>query len=245
MKVQVRPIQRQGLNSLAEPCYPDSYIRIVDFSGPVDSSKDTIDISTDMITIPIRLPDDVPRVEDGVLWISDGVMHMLPGVLLVESTFDEYWDSPTTVTAVPDTTPLPPPTSSSLSNKIWNFDLKTQTWDVQVSGVEDTVHPAIAFDTKTQVGWYYGGQRDGIGLQGLYRLDRWIATPIKVETDSSLVGAVAEGLLIYIGGAGKAGILVLLGGYAGATNDEFVSMMDQIGRPFCPPFWLILIHRGQ
>ena len=193
----------QVLNSSTEPFYPDSYLRVVDFSKPVGSSSDSIDISTDSITTAIRLPDNVPRLEGGVLWISDGVMHLLPG----------YSDpGKNIVDEDGNIIDIPTFSSSNLTNKVWNFNLKSRKWNVQVSGVEDTHYPAVAFATKTQVGWYYGGTHDSIGLQDLYRLDRGVATPIKVETDSSLVGTVSSGMLIYIGGAGEAGILVLLGG---------------------------------
>ena len=51
------------------------------------------------------------------------------------------------------------------------------------------------------------------GSQDLYRLDRGKGSPIKVDTNSSIVGNVTGGELIYIGGAGEAGVLVLIGGY--------------------------------
>ena len=158
----------------------------MDFSKPVDSSKDSIDISTDKITTPIRLPDNVPRLNPGVLWISDGVMHMLPGEDISHKGGIADEDG--------NIISMNPP---NLTNRVWNFDLKSQKWDVQVSGVENRVDPAIVFDTETQVGWYYGGQNDTTGFQDLYRLDRGVATPIRVETNSSLVGAVRSGMLTY------------------------------------------------
>ena len=206
----------------------------MDFSKPVDSSKDSIDISTDRITTPIRLPDSVPRLEGGVLWISDGVMHMLPGMYApVHYTANEDGNM------INITFPI-------LTNNVWTFDLKSQKWDVQVSGVEDgPTYPAITFDTKTQVGWYYGGRYGDIGLHDLYRLDRGEATPKIEETNSSLVGTVVYGALVYIEGAGEAGILVLLGGDAesSTTSDQMVSMANQVGKPFLVPFWLIYLCR--
>ena len=230
--LQVCPIHRYLLDSLAKPLYSDSYLRIVDFSDQGDSSKDSIDITFDKITTPIRLPDNVPRLEGGVLWISDGVMHMLPGSYPQHSndTADEFGNIiPMTTLSLPDL--------SLLTNRVWNFDLKSQKWDVQVSGVEDnTVFPAIAFITTTEVGWYYGGRSpvrgehdDPIGLHDLYHLDKGKDMPIKVETDSSLVGTVVGGELVYIEGVGKAGILVLIGGDSEASlvQNQAVSMMNQ------------------
>ena len=212
LTLQVCPIHRHSAVWLN--LYLDSYLRIVDFSEPVDSGKDSIDISTDRITTAIRLPDTVPRLYGGVLWISDGVMHMLPGEY-------QYYNN----TADEDGNVINMTTFPILINSVWNFDLKSQKWDVHASGVEDNPEfPVIAFDTKTQVGWYYGGYDNS---EDLYRLDRGKETPMKVETDSSLVGAVRNGELIYIEGAGEAGILVLLGGNVGDKLD-FVSIMDQI-----------------
>ena len=218
VNLQVCPIYRYLLDSLAEPLYSDSYLRIVDFSEPGNPSRDSIDIINDKITIAIRLPDDVPRIKSGVLWISDGVMHMLPGEYVgYKSTADDDGNI-INMTTFPD-----------LTNKVWNFDLKSQRWDVQDSGTKDTVGAAIAFDAKRQVGWYYGGRHNSgpdtwnyIELQDLYRLDRGKETPMIVETDSSLVGFVEHGELIYIEGAGEAGILVLLGG------GDHVSMVGQL-----------------
>ena len=227
------------LNSLTEPRYADSYLRIVDFSDPGDPSKGSIDIMTDKITTPIRLPLNVPSLSGGVLWISDGVMHMLPGTYLSNSNYttDEFGNI------------IPITNRPYLTNKVWNFDLKSQKWDVGGSGVEEnTVNPAIAFDAKTQVAWYYGGRSrlsnqhdDTIGLHDLYRLDRGKETPIKVATDSSIVGTVVYGDLIHIEGAGEAGILVLLGGDANGSSNLYqpVSIMNQIGRPPQVAFWLI------
>ena len=48
----------------------------MDFSKPVNSSQNNIDISTNNITTAIRLP---VHINDGALFISDGVMHLLPG----------------------------------------------------------------------------------------------------------------------------------------------------------------------
>ena len=175
----------------------------MDFSKPVDVNENSIDISIENITTAIRLPDNVPVLRGGVLLISDGVIHMLPGM---------YVDgNPNDATTYP-------------KNKVWNFDLESQEWDVQDSGILDQTEgtavaydDAVAFDADKQVGWYYGGNvmlnpPNGTWVQDLYRLDRGKETPIKVETNSSLVGKVLAGELVYIGGAGNAGILVLIGG---------------------------------
>ena len=219
----------QVLNSSTE--YLDSYLRIVDFSEPVDSSTDNIDISTGKITTSIHIPDYVPRLGDGVLWISDGVMHMLPGEDLSRwGTADEDGNFVLI-------TPLP-----NWTNKVWNFDLESQEWDVQDSGMKDIAwKAAIAFDVKTQVGWFYGGQNYDIVFHDLYRLDRGNEMPIKVKTESSIFGAVADGELIYIEGVGEAGILVLLGGNGEGYDQRVrgVSMMNHIDRPFWLAFWLI------
>ena len=188
-------LNAQGTSeSLAEPFDLDPYIFVMDFSKPVNSSQNNIDISTDNITTDIHLP---VYIEDGPLFISDGVMHILT-----------YEDTP---------------------SKVWNFNLKTQESYVQDSGIQDQAQGvSIAFDTEKQVGWYYGGvvdSHDGhlIHSQDLYRLDRGKWTPTKVDVNSSSVGTVVGGELVYIKNIGEAGVLVLIGG---ATRGEKMVSMD-------------------
>ena len=70
-------LNTQGtLDRLAEPFNLDTYIQVMDFSKPVNSSQNSIDISTDNITTAIRLP---TYINNGAMFISDGVMHLLPG----------------------------------------------------------------------------------------------------------------------------------------------------------------------
>ena len=209
---------RQGTSeSLANLFYLDSYLRIVDFSKPVDSSEHSIDISTNKITTAIRLPDNIPLLQDGILFISDGVMHMLPGINVDAVNTDADANILNTTTH-----------QVNLIHNFWSFDLKIQTWDIHFSEVEDLQeYDAFAFDTEKQVGWYYGGvyTPDDYKPQHLYRLDREEMTPVEVETESS-AGTVFAGELVYIEGAGKAGILVLIGG-EGQNNGPQVSMTDK------------------
>ena len=205
----------------------------MNFSKPVDPSKKSIDISTDKVTTAIRLPDDVPHLEGGILFISDGVMHMLPGNHSEWKIADEDGNTLNTNTSRVD-----------LERRVWDFDLQTHQWSVLDSGTEDRPSfPAVAFDVEKQVGWYYGGLNisdyylDGdegdpyvTESQNLYRLDRGERTPVIVETDSSLVGGVVGGELVYIGGPGEAGVLVLIRG-----SDEWSSVSD--------PDPLILLYR--
>ena len=99
----------------------------------------------------------------------------------------------------------------------------------------------VAFDVENQVGWYYGGTGNEMitsygevsavfteYFQDLYRFDRGKATPIKVETNST-VGRVYRGELVFIAGVGEAGILVLIGGVSTEVSREVVSSIaDQI-----------------
>ena len=193
--------------SLAKPFNLDLYIHVMDFSKPFNSSQNSIDISTDNITTAIRLP---AYIGDGALFISDGMMHMLPG--------DYPGDYPE------DTI--------NVTTKVWDFNLKTQKLDVQDSEVQYQVEgAAIAFDTEKQVGWYYGGvvmlNHGGFRYsQDLYRLDRGKGTPTKVDVDSSFVGAVFDGELVYIKNIGEAGVLVIIGGATNHEKTQMVSMMD-------------------
>ena len=208
----------------------------MDFSKPVGSGKTSIDISTDNITTAIRLPDNVPRLEGAALLISNGVMHMFPGTHALFNSDDAYGNILNITTYRTD-----------LTDKVWDFDLKSHQWSVHDSGLEDrSQHPAVAYDAKKQVGWYYGGfdtpdryyngnlfvgfPSNGTtrALQDLYRLDQGKENPIRIETDSTFVGNVEEGELVYIEGAGGAGVLVLIGGNAGAQSTQLVSMVDQI-----------------
>ena len=143
-----------------------------------------------------------------------------------------------------------------MTNKVWSFDLNSHEWDVHDSGIEGHAQgTAVAFDAEKQVGWYYGGFdrpdqyyngamyvdfasiRSTETLQDLYHLGKGKGTPIKVETDSSLVGKVENGELVYIGGVGEAGILVLIGGNAGVQSTQLVSTTNQINKlchSLCP-----------
>ena len=205
----------------------------MDFSKPIDPGQNIIDISTDNITTAIRLPDNIPRLEGSTLLISDGVMHMLPGRNVDLNITDADGK-------ILDATKY----RANLTNKVWNFDLESQKWEVHISGVEDQAQlAAIAFDAEKEVGWYYGGksERDqhynetisvdfasnessGRALRDLYRLDRGKGTPQKVKTDSSPVGNVNQGELVYIEGVGEAGILVLMGGNVGVEPSQLVSI---------------------
>ena len=188
--------------SLAEPFNLDTDIQVIDFSKPVNSSQNSIDISTDNIITDIRLP-DYPYTYTA-LFISDGVMHIFGG-------YDNI---------------------TNLTNTVWNFNLKTQKLDVQDSGIQYRAYgAAIAFDTEKQVGWYYGGiveSNDGVlrYSQDLYRLDRGEGALTKVEVNSSSVGAVSGGELVYIKNIGEAGVLVLIGGMTGSLGTQMVSMVD-------------------
>ena len=64
-------------------------------------------------------------------------------------------------------------------------------------------------------------------LQDLYQVERGKGTPTKAEMHS-LIGNVGDGALVYVGGVGEAGILVLLGGNSGTQEIELVSILDQL-----------------
>ena len=173
----------------------------MDFSKPVNSSQDSIDISTDNITTDIRLPD---AFYDGALFISDGVMHLFPGGY-------NY--------------------TTNSSNTVWSFNLKTQKFYVQDPGIQyNLMGAAIAFDTEKQVGWYYSetGPNDRVlsYSQDLYRLDRGKGTPTKIEANSSSVGDLWGGELVYLKNIGEAGVLVLIGGSTDRDEAQMVSMVN-------------------
>ena len=206
----------------------------MDFSKPLDSSKNNIDIGIDSITTAIRLPDNIPRLELGNLFISDGVVRMLPGSYPGDKIVDENGNFLNTTTY-----------QTNLTNRVWNFDIESQKWGVDVAGTEGLINNAAsAFDTERQEGWYYGGglvrgafynvsevasnQDTERMLLDLYRLNRGKGTPIKVETVSSFIGPVLGGELVFIGGAGETGVLVLIGGIELAEPKQTVSMAGQI-----------------
>ena len=193
----------------------------MDFSKPVDSTKE-IDISVDNISIAIRLPDNVPRLGGASVLISDGIMHMLPGT-------HAYFN----ITDASGSLLLTTAHRTNLKNKVWNFDIESRKWDVQVSGITDLAsYTAVAIDAEKQIGWYYGGwvlpdaywngsvevdhnsYESAKYMQDLYRLDRGEYAPTIIGKTSPVAGNVVQGELVYIQGAGKAGILVLLGGNA-------------------------------
>ena len=211
----------------------DSYLRILDFSKPDNSSTNIIDISTDNITTAIRLPDNVPRLEGATLFISDGVMYMLPGKHAYYNIADADGNLLTTTSY-----------RTNLTSKVWSFDLKSRMWDVLDSGTGDRPQYAVvASDAQKQVAWYYGGYdypdkyyNGGVlvasngstrALQDLYQVERGKGTPTKVEMHS-LIGNVGDGALVYVEGIGEAGVLVLLGGNSGTQEIELVSIVDQL-----------------
>ena len=105
------------LNRLADHFYPDPYLRILDFSKPATSTQNSIDIRTDNITTAIHLPYGIPLLTDGILTISDGVIHMLPAWNYPDNTDYSF--------------------NVTLTNKVWNFDLKSQKWSEDVLGIQD------------------------------------------------------------------------------------------------------------
>ena len=135
---------------------------------------------------------------------------------------------------------------TNLTSRVLNFNLESQEWDIQSSGIEDKIQgAAVAFDDEKQVGWYYSGMTvldpytNGMWRystsslktsQDLYRLDRGKGAPTKVEIDSSSTGDVVKGELVYIKDVGKAGILVLFGGMSDVAGIQVVSIMDQINQ---------------
>ena len=221
----VIPNMHDILESLIELYYLDSYLRIVDFSKPANSSNSTIDISTDRITTAIRLPDNIPRLTDGALFISDGILHMLPGAHSVYGTADEYGY----IHGITDSFTI----QTNLTNQVWNYNLANRKWDIQVSGLEDNIqYAASAFDAEKQVSWYYGGMSlqgsDWIMSQALYRLDKGKGAPTKIGAhSSSSIWDVVGGELVYIKDVGRAGILVLVGGAADLINPQVVSIGDK------------------
>ena len=124
--------------------------------------------------------------------------------------------------------------SSNDTHNIWNFDLRSQKWGVDSSRIQNRLPGTnVAFDAEKQEGWYYGEfppdtpRSPFQARQDLFYLGRRTGSPVKVETDSSLVRGAREAVLVYIGGVGEAGILVLIGGVVGYTY-QWVSMMEQI-----------------
>ena len=203
----------------------------MDFSKPVNSSTNNIDISADNITIAIHLPDIIPRLSNGALFISDGVMHMLPGEYSVSRT-PSADDNRLGISG------------NDLPSMVSNFNLTSREWVIEVSKIEDNIlSAAIAFDAEKQVGWYCGGMSlHGITSHALYRLDKGKGAPTKVGVYPS-VWDVVGGELVYIQDVGKAGILVLIGGLEIDSGvGVVVGIRDTINNP--PAFWLMLFYSG-
>ena len=127
---------------------------------------------------------------------------------------------------------------TNLTNRMWTFDLETQTWDIRTSRIQDAVRgtsATVAFDTRKQVGWYYTwfeASSSGSGRY-LYRLDRGKESLAKVD---SSIENVIEGELVYLENIGDAGVLVLIGG------DVEISMVNEIVL-FLFPSLLTPFHR--
>ena len=184
------------LQSLAEPFNLGSYIQVMDFSKPVNSSQNSIDISTDNITTDIRLPD---AFYDGALFISDGVMHMRPG------TFTNTVLNFNLKTQKLDV--LYSGIQYQAQSAAIAFDTEKQVgW--YYGGVVELPHGDLRFS------------------EDLYRLDRGTGAPAKVDVNSSSIGAALGGELVYLKDIGEAGILVLIGGATGSGNTRMVSMVN-------------------
>ena len=168
----------------------------MDFSKPVNSSQNSIDITTDTITTDIRLPG---AMYGGALFISDGVMHLRPAAFGTFLTTVLNFNLKTQIFDVLDSG------QQQARSAAIAFDTEQQVgW--YYGGI-----------VESDAGLIYS--------QDLYRLDRGKGTPTKVEVSSS-VGAVFGGELVYIKNIGEAGILVLIGGTTGSDGTQMVSMVD-------------------
>ena len=177
-------LNTQGTSESVAERFNLGYIHVMDFSKPVNSSQNSIDISTDNITTDILLP---AHIRDGALFISDGVMHLLPGEY--KDTTHSTWD---------------------LNLKTRKLDVQDSGIQYQTSGaaIAFDTEKQVGWYYGGMV-----EPNDGVFKysQDLYRLDRGKGTPIKVDVKSS-VGVVSGGELVYLKNIGEAGILVLIGG---------------------------------
>ena len=154
----------------------------MDFSKPVNSTQNSIDISTDSITTDIRLPDHL--YTGTVLFISDGVMHML---------FGGGYNFTNTVW--------------NFNLKTQKFYVQDSGFEDRAQGAAIAFDTE-----KQVGWYYGGLVKSNGGgryFQDLYRLDRGKGTPTKVDVKSS-VEVVSGGELVYLNNIGEAGILVLI-----------------------------------
>ena len=176
-------LNTQGTSeSLAESFNLDPFIQVMDFSKPVSSSQNSIDISTDNITTAIRLPVDIYH---GVLFISDGVMHML---LAYSKNTVWNFNLKTQKSEVQDSGIQYQPYRAAIA-----FDTEKQVGWYYGGQMESNDVGVPKYS------------------QDLYRLDRGKGTPTKIDVNSS-IESVAGGELVYLKNIGEAGILVLIGG---------------------------------
>ena len=141
-------------------------------------------------------------------------MHMLPG-----------WNTVQNFTGVQYET--------NLTNRVWNFDLETQEWDIQTSGIQDKAEGTsanVAFDTRKQARWYYAWfeASSSESERYLYRLDRRKESPTKVDYSTQ---DVMDWNHVYLENIGDAGVLVQITSLEDLSTVPMVNQIVPFGLP--------------
>ena len=102
-------------------------------------------------------------------------------------------------------------------SKVWLYDRFSQSWGASWDsgiGPRITSEALIALDSKNEVGWAYGGtgeDQDNIRPQLIRFEMRAREKPIP-QVLGTYDAPWARGEMVYVGGAGDEGVLVLIGG---------------------------------
>ena len=195
----------------------------------MDFTKGQIDLSNDggKITTAKRLPTQVPLVKWGQMFASpDGKIRLFGGI-------HEYFPVYSAAGTIVNTT------RAVINGRLPTYDIASDTWDDGTSmsgfGDGDTVTRAGVAVADDGTAWVYGGTVEtssyfeGTVAKGKFERKSMSKAVVKIEQGQKPVAAVVQSpilpadqsSLLYVGGVGKAGILVVVGG--GQANPALVS----------------------
>ncbi|KAI5807844.1 hypothetical protein DFH27DRAFT_522553 [Peziza echinospora] len=193
----------------------DSYLRIIDFTkGQIDLS----DASNLKITTAKRLPTQVPLVKWGQLFASpDRKVRLFGGIQEYFSVFDAAG-------AIVNTT------RAAINGRLPTYDIDSDAWDdgTALSGFsdDDTVTRGAVAVGDDGTAWLYGGAvetsnyLEGTVMKGKLERKSLSKAVVKFEPgqkpsmvlQQSPILPADQSNLLFVGGVGKAGILVAVGG---------------------------------
>ena len=210
---------------------PDSHLRVFDFTKPIDDiTKPPAGFMT-----AYRIPNTVPKVKYGNFFPQkNGTLTLYGGTPEYPLTWEDDSSSSTNDRPIP-------------SDNIWSLTIDaskklgavSRKSGLDIKKVQSYAN--VAWDPVQEVGWSFGGKYVNEGYvkgpnpkgttvkgtattaEGLLTMYRYESKSGKLTTLSdatpNAIGSVNNGELVYIGGVGTQGILVLIGGFRSSSNE--------------------------